>query len=85
MNNKGIISGDDWDKGTAGESQSAKAQKVLKFLSTLEKGASASMVAIASGTGLKWPYSTVIALGKSGTIEAKKLGKAKYYRLKVRK
>ena len=83
-NKKGIISAKDWDKGIAGETSSAKATKVLKYLESLSMGAAAPMSAIKEGSGLTWPYSTVKALVKSKTVEQKKLGKALYYRIKVR-
>ena len=82
---KGVVSAQDWDKGTTGASQSDKAAKVLVYLEGLEKGAGAFMPAIAAGTGLKWPYSTVKALVKSGAVQEKKLGKALAYRAKPSK
>ena len=79
---KGIVSAKEWDSGSSTTNGTEKATKVLSFLETLEKNAGANMKAIAKGTGLTWPYSTVQALVKAGTVEEKKIGKAKFFRVK---
>ncbi len=79
---KGVISAKDWDAGVGTSTSTEKASKVLSFLETLETGEAAKMTTIGVGSGLKWPYSTVRALVKAGAVEEKKLGKAKYYRMK---
>jgi hypothetical protein len=79
---QGVISAKEWDAGVGTTTSTEKAAKVIRFLESLEENAAAKMTAIATGSGLKWPYSTVKALVKAGTVEEKKLGKAKYYRLK---
>ena len=78
----GIVSEAEWNDGASQASDSAKAAKVVAFLGTLGRSG-AKMPAIAKGTGLKWPYSTVKALQKAGAVEAKKVGKAMAYRLKA--
>lgn len=82
MTAKGIISEKEWDSGTSAQGVGEKAGAILVYLRKLEDGTGASMKAIASGTKIKWPYSTVIAMVKQGTLEEKKAGKAKYYRIK---
>lgn len=78
---KGIITEKEWTAGTASSTSPEKAAKVLTFLKSLgAKGA--NMVAIAEGSGLKWPYTTVQNLLKAGTLEKKKVGKANFFRMK---
>ena len=78
---KGVISEQEW---TAGKSATGDVEKSSAIVQVLQKaGTSAlTMEAIKRETGLKWPYSTVLALYKAGTLERKKISKAHYYRLK---
>lgn len=78
---KGIITEKEWKAGTSSSSSPEKAAKVLTFLKTLGANG-ANMTAIKEGSGLKWPYSTVQALLKAGTLEKKKIGKANFFRMK---
>lgn len=79
MSVKGVISEEDWDNGTSASGSIEKSSAVISYLGTVH---AAKMSAIALGTKLKWPYSTVQALVKAGTLERKKIGKAYFYRLK---
>lgn len=79
---KGIISEREWDSGTSAQGVGEKASVILEYLRKLEDGTGASMKAIQAGTKIRWPYSTVVAMAKQGTLEVKKAGKAKYYRIK---
>jgi len=78
----GIVSEEEWNNGAGKSTDSEKAVRVIAYLTTLGRNG-AKMTAIAKGTGLKWPYSTVVAMVKAGTLEAKKIGKAKAYRVKM--
>lgn len=78
---KGIITEKEWKSGTASSTSPEKAAKVLTFLKTLGRNG-ANMDAIAKGSGLKWPYTTVKNLQKVGTLEVKKIGKANFFRIK---
>ena len=78
---KGIISAEEWAKGKSSVGNVEKASAVLEVLKEVGKGG-ANMGAIGRSSGLKWPYSTVQALRKSGTLERKKIGKAYFYRIK---
>ena len=78
---KGIITEKEWTSGTSSSTSPEKASKVLSFLQTLGKKG-ANMNAIAQGSGLKWPYTTVRNLVKVGTLEEKKIGKANFFRIK---
>ena len=77
---KGVISEKEWDSGSSAQGVGEKASAILVYLRKLD--GAASMTAIAKGTKIKWPYSTVVAMAKQGTLEVKKIGKAKYYRVK---
>lgn len=78
---KGIISAEEWAKGKSATGDVEKASAILAVLKEVGKGG-ASMGAIGRKCGVKWPYSTVLALKKAGTLERKKIGKAYYYRIK---
>jgi hypothetical protein len=77
------ISEEEWASGKTAGSSAQKASAILVAFTGLGKGA-INMEAIREASGLKWPYSTVKALVKAGTLEQKKLGKALYYRIKVK-
>ena len=77
----GVISAQDWENGSSSGNDSEKAAKVLVYLGTLAKGEAASMKAIKENAGMKWPYSTVKALVKLGTVAEKKIGKKNYFRV----
>ena len=77
---KGVITEKEWESGSASASGSAKAAGILKYLGSVD--GAASMKAIKAGTKITWPYSTVQDLVKLGTLEFRKIGKAKYYRMK---
>lgn len=81
----GIISESDWDNGTAGANNSEKKNKVLEYLSGLEKGAAAPMKTIGEQTGLKWPYSTVTKMVSDKVLEVRKIGKKNFFRVKASK
>lgn len=78
---KGVISEEEWGEGKSAGGSMEKASAVLKVLQEVKEGA-VTMEYIQRKCGLKWPYSTVKALVKAGTIEQKKIGKALFYRLK---
>lgn len=80
---KGIISEEEWDSGASAQGVGEKAGAILKFLRSIDGGA--NMKAIAKGTKIKWPYSTVDAMYKQGTLDRKKVGKANYFRIKGQK
>lgn len=78
---KGVISEQEWATGVSTSTDSEKAAKVLKALKEVGRGGM-TMDAIKAASGLKWPYSTVQALKKLGTLEVNKVGKANYFRIK---
>lgn len=77
---KGIISEKEWKSGSSALGVGEKAGAILEYLRKVD--GAASMKAIKAGTKITWPYSTVVAMAKQGTLEWKKIGKAKYYRIK---
>lgn len=78
---KGVISEKEWSQGVNASGDVEKATAILAALEKAGKGGM-NMDRIGLESGLKWPYSTVKALVKAGTLEVKKIGKANYFRIK---
>ena len=82
MVSKGVISEKEWSSGVSAAGNVEKAAAILKVLEGAGRGGM-NMSRIGLESGLKWPYSTVQALVKAGTLEKKKVGKANYFRIKT--
>lgn len=78
---KGVISEKEWSQGVSASGDVEKAGAILAVLEKEGRGGM-NMARIGLESGLKWPYSTVKALVKAGTLEVKKIGKANYFRIK---
>lgn len=78
---KGVISEKEWASGVSATGDAEKATVILKAIESAGRGGM-NMVRIGLESGLKWPYSTVKALEKAGTLEVKKVGKANYFRIR---
>ena len=78
---KGVISEKEWSQGVSASGDVEKATQILAALEKEGRGGM-NMARIGLESGLKWPYSTVRAMVKAGTLEVKKVGKANYFRIK---
>ena len=78
---KGVVSEQEWNSGVSASGSPEKASAILKVLEDVGTGGS-TMAHIGLKAGIRWPYSTVRALVKAGTLEVKKIGKANYFRIK---
>ena len=67
MTAKGLISEKEWNSGTSAQGVGEKAGVILQYLRKVD--GAASMKAIQAGTKIVWPYSTVIAMCKQGSLE----------------
>ena len=79
---KGVVSEAEWNAGRSAAGDVEKAGAILVALKEVGKGGM-NMEQIGKAAGIKWPYSTVVALVKAGTLEVKKIGKANYFRIKA--
>jgi len=81
---KGVVSEQEWTSGVSASGDAEKATAILAVLEKVGKGGM-NMARIGLESGLKWPYSTVKALEKAGTLEFTKIGKANYFRIRHKK
>ena len=76
----GIISEKEWEDGA--EVATDRAIKIMEVVAEVGKGG-IDINGIREKSGFAWPWAVVRNLEENGSLESRKIGKRKYYRVKV--